>query len=389
MEGRVGQGPERARVIIGIAKETISGERRVALVANTVKKLAEQGVKIHVETGAGAASGVSDASYEAEGAVIEPDAASLFACADLVVKVQPPTVSECNLVPEGKGILSMLFPFQNTEQVQQLRQRNVTSFAMELMPRITRAQSMDVLSSMSTISGYKAVLIAALALPKFFPMLMTAAGTIKPARVLVLGAGVAGLQAIATARRLGAVVEAFDIRSATKEQVESLGARFVSLESGEDQETEGGYAKEQTAEQQAAQRALLTKHIAAADVVITTALVPGKRAPMLLAEDQVKGMAPGSIVIDMAAEQGGNCELTKPGEIVDVNGVQVHGPANLPATTPVDASAMFARNVCTYLTHLLNEGELNLDFEDELVSGVIVTHQGAIKHEAVRTALEG
>jgi len=376
-------------VIIGIAKESIPGERRVALVANTAKKLAEQGVTIHVEAGAGVESGVSDAGYEAEGAIIEPDAATLFARADLIVKVQPPTVSECNMVPEGKGILSMLFPFQNTEQVRQLRERKVTSFAMELMPRITRAQSMDVLSSMSTISGYKATLIAAEALPKFFPMLMTAAGTIKPARVLVLGAGVAGLQAIATARRLGATVEAFDIRSATKEQVESLGARFVQQEGGEDQEAEGGYAKEQTAEQQAAQRALLTKHIAAADVVITTALVPGKRAPILLTEDQVKGMGSGSIVMDMAAEQGGNCELTRPGEVIDVNGVQIHGPVNLPATTPVDASQMFARNVCNYLSHLLNEGELNLDFEDELVSGVIVTHQGEIKHEAVRTDLEG
>ena len=376
-------------MIIGIAKESIPGERRVALVANTAKKLAEQGVTIHVEAGAGVESGVSDAGYEAEGAIIEPDAAALFARADLLVKVQPPTVSECNMVPEGKGILSMLFPFQNTEQVRQLRERKVTSFAMELMPRITRAQSMDVLSSMSTISGYKATLIAAEALPKFFPMLMTAAGTIKPARVLVLGAGVAGLQAIATARRLGATVEAFDIRSATKEQVESLGARFVQQEGGEDQESEGGYAKEQTAEQQAAQRALLTKHIAAADVVITTALVPGKRAPILLAEDQVKGMGSGSIVMDMAAEQGGNCELTRPGEVIDVNGVQIHGPVNLPATTPVDASQMFARNVCNYLSHLLNGGELNLDFEDELVSGVIVTHQGEIKHEAVRTDLEG
>ena len=376
-------------MIIGIAKESIPGERRVALVANTAKKLAEQGVTIHVEAGAGVESGVSDAGYEAEGAIIEPDAATLFARADLIVKVQPPTVSECNMVPEGKGILSMLFPFQNTEQVRQLRERKVTSFAMELMPRITRAQSMDVLSSMSTISGYKATLIAAEALPKFFPMLMTAAGTIKPARVLVLGAGVAGLQAIATARRLGATVEAFDIRSATKEQVESLGARFVQQEGGEDQEAEGGYAKEQTAEQQAAQRALLTKHIAAADVVITTALVPGKRAPILLTEDQVKGMGSGSIVMDMAAEQGGNCELTRPGEVIDVNGVQIHGPVNLPATTPVDASQMFARNVCNYLSHLLNEGELNLDFEDELVSGVIVTHQGEIKHEAVRTDLEG
>ena len=376
-------------MIIGIAKESIPGERRVALVANTAKKLAEQGVTIHVEAGAGVESGVSDAGYEAEGAIIEPDAAALFARADLIVKVQPPTVSECNMVPEGKGILSMLFPFQNTEQVRQLRERKVTSFAMELMPRITRAQSMDVLSSMSTISGYKATLIAAEALPKFFPMLMTAAGTIKPARVLVLGAGVAGLQAIATARRLGATVEAFDIRSATKEQVESLGARFVQQEGGEDQEAEGGYAKEQTAEQQAAQRALLTKHIAAADVVITTALVPGKRAPILLTEDQVKGMGAGSSVMDMAAEQGGNCELTRPGEVIDVNGVQIHGPVNLPATTPVDASQMFARNVCNYLSHLLNEGELNLDFEDELVSGVIVTHQGEIKHEAVRTDLEG
>ncbi len=257
------------------------------------------------------------------------------------------------------------------------------------MPRTTLAQRMDVLSSMSTLAGYKAVLLADNALPKLFPMLMTAAGTLKPARVLVLGAGVAGLQAIATARRLGAVVEAFDIRSAVKEQIESLGARFVQEEAvTEDAEDTGGYAKEQTQAQLERQQKLLSKHIAHADVVISTALVPGRRAPILITEEQVREMRPGSVIIDLAAEQGGNCEVTQPGQVVSAHGVDVHAPLNLPSSLPVHASQMFSRNLMNYLLHLIKDAGLELDLEDELTKGPLVTHQGAIIHEGVRAAME-
>ncbi len=376
-------------MIVGVPKETAPAERRVALVASALGKLLESGVEVHVQSGAGQASGSDDASYEAAGARVQPDSNALFDSADLLACVQPPALELCEHMREGQMLVCLLQPYANLELVQRLAERGVTSFALDLMPRITRAQSMDILSAMSTVTGYESVLIAACALPKFFPMLMTAAGTIKPARVLVIGAGVAGLQAIATARRLGAVVEAFDVRAAAKEQVESLGARFVEQERAEDAETAGGYAKEQTAEQLAAQRRLLGEHIAASDVVITTALVPGKRAPVLISAEQVKGMRPGSVIVDLAAEQGGNCELTRAGEVAEVHGVQIHGPVNLASAMPADASRMFARVLGTYLLHLVREGELVLDFEDPLVSDVVVTHQGAIVHEAVRGAVDG
>ncbi len=359
-------------MIVGVPKETAPAERRVALIASSLGKLLESGVEVHVQSGAGRSSGSDDASYEAAGARIQPDANTLLDGADLLACVQPPSVGLCERMREGQVLVCVLQPYANLELVRRLAERGVTSLALDLMPRITRAQSMDILSAMSTVTGYESVLIAARALPKFFPMLMTAAGTIKPARVLVIGAGVAGLQAIATARRLGAVVEAFDVRAAAREQVESLGARFVEQESAEDAETAGGYAKEQTAEQLEAQRRLLGEHIAMSDVVITTALVPGKRAPLLV-----------------SAEQGGNCELTRAGEVAEVDGVQIHGPVNLASAMPVDASQMFARILGTYLRHLVKDGELALDFEDPLVADVVVTHQGAIVHEAVRSAVEG
>ena len=375
-------------MIIGVAKETVAGERRVALTAEILGKLTERGAEIHVESGAGDASGIADEAYEEAGAKLHPDAAALVRAADLVVKVQPPTLEECALYDTGKRLVCVLQPFAHLDIVKRLAERGVTSFSLDLMPRITRAQSMDILSAMSTVTGYKAVLVAADSLPHFFPMLMTAAGTIKPARVLVLGAGVAGLQAIATARRLGAVVEAFDIRAAAREQVESLGARFVQQEDGEDQEAAGGYAKEQTAEQLAAQQRLLGERIAAADAVICTALVPGRRAPVLVTEEQVRGMKPGSVVVDLAAESGGNCELTKLDEVVQAHGVAIHGPANLSSALAADASRMFARNLATYLAYLIEDGKMELDFEDELVSAVVVTHDGAITNDAVRAAAE-
>jgi NAD(P) transhydrogenase subunit alpha len=374
-------------VIVGVPKESAPGERRVALVPSVVGKLVDCGADVLVETGAGIDAGCLDPAYEEAGARIAPGPTAVFG-ADLVAKVQPPRAEETGLLREGGRVVCVLQPFAHLAEVRDLAARGVTTFALDLMPRITRAQSMDVLSSMSTVTGYLSVIIAARNLPKFFPMLMTAAGTIKPARVLVLGAGVAGLQAIATARRLGAVVEAFDIRAVAKEQVESLGARFVEQEEAEDAETEGGYAREQTADQQADQRRLLSEHIAAADAVICTALVPGRRAPVLVAADQVAGMKPGSLIVDLAAEQGGNCELTTPGEVVDVDGVQIHGPLDLASSMAADASQMFARNLSTYLAYLIADGKMELDFEDELVSGVVVTHEGEIVNEAVRTAAE-
>jgi len=378
-------------VIIGVPKETVAGETRVALIPSALKKLLQQGNEILVEAGAGEASGWKDGAYEDAGAKIAPSAKELYESADLIAKIQAPTATqrgEVSKLREGTALVCLLLPFANIDVVKRLAERRITSFALDLMPRITRAQSMDVLSSMSTVAGYRAVLWAADRLPKFLPMMMTAAGTIKPARILVLGAGVAGLQAIATAKRLGAVVEAFDVRAAAKEQVESLGAKFVDLPNAEDAEGAGGYAKELTAEQQDAQRKLLTQRIAEADAVICTALVPGRKAPTLLTEDQVKGMRAGSVVVDLAAEQGGNCTLSVAGKSVVEHGVTIFGPTNVAATMPVDASAMFARNTATFLAHLVPDGALKLDMEDEVVSGPMVTRDGQIINEAVRKAAE-
>ncbi len=381
-------------MIIGVPREIAPGESRIALVPDAVKKLVALGLEIHVQASAGGLPAYPDADYEAAGAKLVGSAAEAYA-ADLVTKVQPPMAGpdgkhEVELMREGSTLLSILNPYANPDTVKRLAAARVTSFAMDLMPRITRGQSMDVLSAMSTLSGYRSVLIAAMALPKLMPMMMTAAGTLKPARVLVLGAGVAGLQAIATARRLGAVVEAFDIRAAVKEQVESLGARFVAQEAiGTDAEDSGGYARELTEEEQAKQREIPSNHIAESDVVICTALVPGRRAPLLLATARVDRMRPGALVVDLAAEAGGNCELTQPGEVVDHKGVQIHGPLNVASAMPVHASQMLARNFQNYLTHLISDGELNLDLEDELTSGPLVTRDGQVVHEGVRAALEG
>jgi len=377
-------------VIIGVPKETLAGERRVALVPDAAKQLVGEGVEVRVESQAGVAAGFPDAEYEAVGASIAPDAASLVAAAEVVLRVQPPSDGELGSLRKGQVLISFLEPLDRLESVQQLAQGGVTAFAMELMPRITRAQSMDALSSQSTISGYRAVLLAATHLPRIFPMLVTAAGTLSPAKVLVVGAGVAGLQAIGTARRLGAVVEAYDTRPAVKEQVESLGARFVELDiDAGDAEDAGGYAKAQTEAFYAAQREQLGARAARCDVVITTALVPGQTAPLLIDEASVRAMRPGSVVVDLAAAKGGNCACTQADQDVDVDGVLVLGHTNLPAEIPAHASQMYAKNLVTFLKHLLGDGRLELDLEDEITRGALLTHEGAVTNEMIRAKVEG
>jgi len=373
---------------IGVPREVTPGERRFALVPDAAKRLVADGNEVWIETAGAATPDFADAEYASVGAKIADSAAALWGVSELVVKIQPPTAAEVELAREGSILVAILQPFQHGEIVKRLAARGVTSFSLDLLPRITRAQSMDVLSSMSTIAGYKGVLLAASTLPKMVPLLMTAAGTLKAARFLILGVGVAGLQAIATAKRLGAVVEAFDIRPAVKEQVESLGARFVAheaIQSGG--ETKGGYATELTPEQQSRQREALSKHIAEADAVICSALVPGRRAPVLLSEEQVSRMRPGSVVVDLAADQGGNCALTKPGETVDHHGVKVLGPLNVPSSIPLHASQMLARNFQNFLLHLLKKGEPQIDTADEVTAGALVTRGGELVHPAVRSAL--
>jgi len=370
-------------MIVSIPKETVPGERRVALFPDLVPKLTKLGLEVLVESGAGLAAGFPDADYREKGARTEPEVA---AQADIILKVQPPTTEEASKLKEGATLISLLQPYSNAEGIRALAARRVTAFAMELMPRITRAQPMDVLSAMSTVAGYKAVLIAAARLPKFFPLLMTAAGTITPARVFVIGAGVAGLQAIGTAKRLGAVVVAYDTRPAVKEQVESLGAKFVEMPLEiKDAEDKGGYAKAQSEEFYQKQQQLMGKSVIAADAVITTALVPGKRAPVLITEEMVRGMRRGSVIVDLAAEQGGNCALTVPGQEVERHGVTVVGLVNLPSTVPFHASQMYARTVTNYLLHLCKDGKIQLDLTDELTRGPMVTHQGEIVNEMVKS----
>jgi len=375
-------------VIVAVPKEIAAGERRVALVPDAVKQLAAKGVEVVVERGAGAAAGFDDAAYERAGAKLEPDAAALLARADVVVKVQPPGPRadgshEVDSLRPGSLLVGFLRPLDAPELARRLAAARVTAFAVELVPRITRAQAMDALSSMSSLAGYRAVLLAATALPRIFPMLVTAAGTISPARVLVIGAGVAGLQAIATARRLGAIVEAYDTRPAVKEQVESLGARFVELDlDTSDAEGAGGYAKAQSEEFYRRQREQLGKRVAAADVVITTALVPGQRAPVLIEETAVRAMRPGSVIVDLAAEKGGNCACAEADREVRVGGVLVLGPTNLPADLAANASQMYSRNLVTFLLHLLRDGKIELDLGDEITRGALLTHEGELRARA-------
>ena len=355
---------------IGVPRETAAGERRVALVPEIVGKLVPAGFEVLVQRGAGEAASFPDAAYEEAGARLVDD----WADADAVVKVQKPSEDEAGRLRDGQVLIGFLQPLTDSEGIERLAQRGVIAFAMESIPRITRAQPMDALSSQATVSGYKSVLLAAERLPKFFPMLMTAAGTVAPAKVLVLGAGVAGLQAVATARRLGAVVTGFDVRPVVREQIESLGANWLDLGIvGE--ETAGGYAAELTEEQQRQQQEELEARLPEFDVVITTALIPGRPAPKLIPASAVAAMRPGSVIVDLAAEAGGNCELTEPGEEVVREGVTIVGPTNLPSTMPFHASQLYARNVFALLHHLAPEGTLALDWEDEITAGACVTRK--------------
>src|SRR5437667_8098 len=372
-------------MIVSVPKETVPGEQRVALVPELVPRLTKAGLDVVVQSGAGESAGFLDAAYAGKGARLE---AEVFDKADVLLKVQPPTLDEIGRMKENSLLVSFLQPYTNITAIKALAARKITAFSMELMPRITRAQPMDALSAMRTIAGYKAVLMAATRLPKFFPLLMTAAGTITPARVFVIGAGVAGLQAIGTARRLGAVVEAYDTRPAVKEQVESLGAKFAKLGlAAKDAEDKSGYAKAQSEDFYQRQQEMMSKYVASADVVIPTALVPGQRAPILITEEMVRGMRPGSVILDLAAEQGGNCALTEPGREIVRHGVVIIGPLNLPSTIPFQASEMYARTVTNYLAHLLKDGRPYLDLEDELTRGPLVTHRGEVVHEIVKARL--
>ena len=372
-------------MILFIPKETVAGERRVAIVPDLVPKLTGLGLEVVVEPGAGTSAGFVDAAYAEKGARLEADT---LGKADIVLKVQPPSADEIARMKEGATLIGLLQPFTNGAGMTALAARNVTAFSMELLPRITRAQPMDVLSAMSTVAGYKAVLIAAGRLPRFFPLMMTAAGTVTPAKVFIIGAGVAGLQAIGTARRLGAVVEAYDTRPAVKEQVESLGAKFTELPlETADAQDKGGYAKAQSEEFYRKQREAMGRSVVAADVVIPTALVPGQKAPVLITEEMVQGMKPGSVIVDLAAEQGGNCALTVAGEEVVKHGVTIIGPVNLPSSVPFHASQMYARNLTSFLTHLVKDGAVHLDLADELTRGPLATHQGQIVHDVVKKSL--
>lgn len=381
-------------MIIGVPKETFPGEKRVALIPAIIPSLQKGGMEVHLESGAGVESGYSDAAYSEKGGTIVASRRELFERARIVVQVRTlganPERGRADLpmMQRDQVIVGIAEALSNPQAIGELQTQHVRAFAMELMPRITRAQSMDVLSSMGTVSGYKAVLMAANALPKMLPMLMTAAGTVTPAKVFIIGAGVAGLQAISMARRLGAAVEAYDVRPAVKEQVLSLGAKFVDLplDVGDAQD-KGGYAKAQDEEFYRRQRDLLTKVLTSSDVVITTAAVPGKKAPILITADMVAGMSPGSVIVDLAAERGGNCALTKLNETVVEHGVTIIGPENLASLVPYHASQMYSKNIATFLLHLVKKGELTLDMEDDITKDTLLTRDGEIVHPHVRTLL--
>ncbi|MBG0742206.1 Re/Si-specific NAD(P)(+) transhydrogenase subunit alpha [Cylindrospermopsis raciborskii LB2897] len=378
---------------IAVAKEIEVSERRVSLVPDIVAKLVKQGLEISVETGAGEKAYFSDGDYEAAGAKIITDAAVLWGEADILLKVSPPQEredgrEEIDLLKPGAVLLSFLNPLGNPEIARKLAQRQITALSMELIPRTTRAQSMDALSSQASIAGYKTVLLAAAALPKYFPMLTTAAGTIAPAKVFVMGAGVAGLQAIATARRLGALVEAFDIRPAVKEEVQSLGAKFVEIKLTEETTAAGGYAKEISEDSKKRTQEVVAEHVKHSDIVITTAQVPGRKAPILVTEEMVKGMKPGSVIVDLAAEQGGNCACTAPGKDIVYQGVTIIGPINLPSSMPVHASQLYAKNIAALMQLVVKDKALNVNFADDIVDAACITHNGEIRNQRIKDALQ-
>jgi len=383
-------------MIISIPKEILSGENRVAVVPSTVKELINKGLTVQVQSGAGAASFFADADYEEAGAKIISDIKELYNGADIVLKVNHPVYNEelkmheTDLLKEGSIFVSLFQTTRDIEEVKKVNAKNVTGFSMTMVPRTTLAQKMDALSSQANIAGYKAVLVGSTLIGKYMPLLMTAAGTIPPSKVLVLGAGVAGLQAIATAKRLGAQVEAFDVRPEVKEQVESIGAKFVEVPSDEGEGVgSGGYAKETSDDYKNRQQALIKEHIAKSDMVITTALIPGRPAPLLIPTDMVEGMKPGSVIMDLAAENGGNCELTEKDKIVNYNNVLIDGTTNLPGTMPVHASQMYSKNISSFVTYLFNEDGLNLDLEDEIISGAMYCHKGEFVDERTKEAAKG
>ena len=372
-------------VVVAVVRESAAGERRVALTPEVAKKLKSRGADVVLEHGAGASAYFPDPVYAG---CETTDVRSALARADVLLTVQPPALEEIAALKDGAIVIGHMQPHLAPERTKALRDRRITSFAMELLPRTTRAQAMDVLSSQAAVSGYKAVLIAAEVAPKFFPMLTTAAGTIRPSKVLIVGAGVAGLQAIATARRLGAQVEGFDVRPETKEQIESLGAKFLDL--GVSAAGSGGYARELTQEERDRQQQALAEQLKTFDVVVTTAAVPGRKAPRIISAAMVAGMKPGAVIVDIAAESGGNCELSEAGRtVVSANGVSVIGTVNLPSSAPVHASEMYARNLYNFLELSLKDGALNLDWNDELIAKTCLTHAGEIRNEAAKKLVEG
>lgn len=371
---------------IGILKET-DGENRVSMLPESVATLVKMNVNMVVETGAGVNAFATDAEYESVGAKIGSKS-EVIAQSDLLIRIQPPTENEINEFKEGQVLMSVLNPYFNFNLVKELAAKNITAFSMDIVPRTTRAQAMDILSSMATVAGYKAVLTAANTLPKFFPMFMTAAGTIKPANMLILGAGVAGLQSIATARKLGAVVYVFDVRAAVKEEVVGLGGKFVEVEGATDDKSAGGYAVEQTDEFKARQAQSIHDQAVKSDVIICTAQIPGKRAPLLIRKETVEGMKPGSVIIDLAASTGGNCELTKDNQTIIHNGVKIIGNSQLPTDMPTDASRMFGKNMINFLKLIINkDGSMNLNWEDDIVKGTAVAHDKQIVNERVKSLI--
>ena len=374
---------------ISIPKETVQDETRVAATPQSVKELIKAGYEVNIETGAGTSSFISDDNFKKAGANIVYSTKELFKDSDIIIKVAAPTSDEIELMPEDSILVSFFQPTIELEKVQSISNKKITGLSMHLVPRTTLAQKMDALSSQANIAGYKAVLMGSSHMNVYMPLLMTAAGTIRPAKVLILGAGVAGLQAIATAKRLGAQVEAFDVRPEVKEQVESLGAKFVEVSSESDEGIgEGGYAKETSDEYKQKQQELIKEHISKADMVVTTALIPGRKAPILIGKDVVELMKPGSVIMDLAAENGGNCEVTEKEKVVTHNEVIIDGTSNIPATMPVHASELYAKNISALVIYMTKENILNLDMDDEIISGSTFTHKGTITHEPTRNLLE-
>ena len=375
-------------MVIGVPKETLGGENRIGVTPSTIKELIKKDFEVIIESGAGIGSFITDEDYQAAGAKIISNANEVYNSSDAIIKVNPPSNDEINLLKEGCHILSFMQPTKELELVKSINDKKITGFSLHLIPRTTLAQKMDALSSQTNIAGYRAVLMGAMHIKKYMPLLMTAAGTIKPAKVLVIGAGVAGLQAIATAKRLGSQVEAFDVRPVVKEQVESLGAKFIEVEATDDDGVgEGGYAKETSDEYKKKQSELMAVHLSKSDIVITTALIPGRPAPKLITDEMVNSMKPGSAIIDLASENGGNCTLTKPDEIINHNGIVIDGTSNIASEMSIDATGVLSKNIVSFLTHVFKEGKM--DLEDEITSGSLYCHGGEIVHEMTKDALKG